>query len=243
MSTTADLVLAIKQEMKARELTYADLARELGMAHSSVKRMLSQGTMSLNRIDDICRALKLDFAELAQRVADAQPALTQMTQAQESALVLDKKLLLTAINVMSHWTMEQMMAHYRLSAAECVKYMAQLDRLGVIELKPMNRYRLKLAKTFQWRPNGPIMTYFRENAALDFYSGGFNQHGEGLVFVHGSVSRAVAPSFVERLQKVAQDFAQQHLADQKLEEQDREGYTLILAMRNWEFAAFESMRR
>jgi DNA-binding Xre family transcriptional regulator len=243
MSTTADLVVAIKQEMKAREMTYADLARDLGMAHSSVKRMLSLGTMRLNRIDDICRALKLDFAELAQRVADAQPALTQLTQAQESALVLDKKLLLTAINVMSHWTVEQMMAHYRLSAAECVKYMAQLDRLGVIELKPMNRYRLKLAKTFQWRPHGPIMTYFRENAALDFYSGGFNQHGEGLVFVHGSVSKAVAPSFVERLQKVAQDFAQQHLADQKLEEQDREGYTLLLAMRNWEFAAFESLRR
>jgi DNA-binding Xre family transcriptional regulator len=243
MSTTADLVTALKQEMKATQMTYADLATELGMAHSSVKRMFAQGDMNLSRIDAICRALKLDFAELAQRVADAQPLLAEMTDAQERALVLDKKLLLTAINVMSHWTVEQMLAQYTLTLAECVKYLAQLDRLGIIELKPMNRYRLKLAKTFRWRPNGPIMEYFRDNAALDFYSGGFDRHGEGLVFVHGSVSRALAPSFVERLQRVAQDFAQQHLADQKLDARDREGYSLLLAMRSWEFAAFEALRR
>jgi hypothetical protein len=54
---------------------------------------------------------------------------------------------------------------------------------------------------------------------------------------------ALAPSFLERMQKVAQDFAQQHQADQKLPEKDREGYTLLLAMRSWEFEAFAAMRR
>lgn len=48
---------------------------------------------------------------------------------------------------------------------------------------------------------------------------------------------------MERLQRVAQEFAQQHLADQKLAEHEREGYTLVLAMRRWEFALFEAMRR
>lgn len=70
MSTTADLILALKRELKATHLTYADLAKKLGMAESSVKRMLAKGDMPLSRIDAICRALKLDFAELARRVAD-----------------------------------------------------------------------------------------------------------------------------------------------------------------------------
>jgi hypothetical protein len=48
---------------------------------------------------------------------------------------------------------------------------------------------------------------------------------------------------MERMQRVAQDFAQQHLADQKLQEKDREGYTLLLAMRSWEFEAFGALRR
>jgi len=37
--------------------------------------------------------------------------------------------------------------------------------------------------------------------------------------------------------------AQQHLADQKLSETEREGYTLVLAMRRWEFGVFEAWRR
>jgi DNA-binding Xre family transcriptional regulator len=243
MSTTADLVLVLKKELKAAQMTYADLARALGMAESSVKRMLAKGDMSLSRIDAICRALKLDFGELARRVADAQPLLKELTQEQEKAVVADKKLLLCAICVLSGWTLEQVTGHYRLSEAECIKYFAQLDRIGVIELRPLNRYRLKLAKTFRWRPHGPVMHYFREHVVLDYYAGGFDGAAEGLMLVHGSVSRAIAPSFVDRLQRIAADFAQQHQADQKLPEKDREGYTLLLAMRSWEFAAFTQLRR
>ena len=73
--------------------------------------------------------------------------------------------------------------------------------------------------------------------------GGFDGAGEGLLLVHGSISRSLAPAFLERLQRVAQDFSQQHLADQKLNDADREGYTLLLGMRRWEFEAFAALRR
>jgi DNA-binding Xre family transcriptional regulator len=243
MSTTADLVSALKHELKTAHMTYADLAAAMGMAESSIKRMLAKGDMPLSRIDAICRALKIDFADLARRVADAQPLLAQLTQEQERAVVADKKLLLVAICVLSQWTLEQIVASYRLTQAQGIGYMVQLDRIGIIELRPLNRYRLKLAKAFRWRPHGPVMDYFRDNALLDYFSGGFDGPGEGLLVVHGSVSRSLAPSFMERMQRVAQDFAQQHLADQKLQDKDREGYTLLLGMRSWEFEAFAALRR
>ncbi len=243
MSTTAALITVLKKELKAAQMTYADLARALGMAESSVKRMLARGEMPLSRIDAICRALKLDFADLARQVADTQPLLAELREDQERAVVADKKLLLVAICVLSQWTLEQITASYRLTEAEGIRHLAQLDRLGIIELKPLNRYRLKLAKTFRWRPHGPVMQFFREDALLDYYGGGFDGPGEGLLLVHGSIGRALAPAFVERLQRLAQDFAQQHLADQKLPEAQREGYTLLLAMRSWEFAAFTALRR
>lgn len=243
MSTSNDLVRVIKQELKSAGMTYADLARALGMAESSVKRMLAKGDMALSRVDEICRALKLDFADLARRVADTQPLLKEMSAEQERAVVADKKLLLVAICVLSQWTVEQMTAYYRLSEAECVKYLAQLDRIGIIELRPLNRYRLKLAKAFRWRPHGPVMEFFRDHAVLDYFSGGFDGTGEGMLLVHGSVARSMAPVFLERLQRVAQDFAQQHQTDQKLQPGDREGYTLLLAMRSWEFEAFANLRK
>ena len=243
MSTTVDLVLALKAELKNARMTYADLAREMGMAESSVKRMLAKGDMPLSRVDAICRALKLDFADLARRVADNQPLLSQLTQEQERAVVADKKLLLCAICVLSQWTLEQITSAYRITEAEVVRAWVQLDRIGIIELRPLNRYRLKLAKTFRWRPHGAVMDYFREHALLDYFSGGFDGPGEGLLLVHGSISRSLAPSFRERMQRVAQDFAQQHLADQKLADKDLQGYTLLLGMRSWEFGAFAALRR
>ena len=243
MSTTADLVAAVKKELKSAQMTYADLARALGLAESSVKRMLARGDMPLSRVDAICRALRIDFAELARRVADAQPLLKELTAEQERAVVQDDKLLLVAINVLSGWTLEQMTAAYRLTDAEVIKYLAQLDRIGIIELKTLNRYRLKVAKTFRWRPHGPVMQYFREHVVLDYFGGGFDGAGEHLQLVHGSISSALAPAFVERLQRLAQDFAQQHQTDQKLKAAEVEGYTLVLAMRCWEFEAFTRLRR
>ena len=243
MSTTADLITQLKKELKAAQMTYADLALALGMAESSVKRMLAKGEMPLSRLDAICRALKLDFADLARRVADAQPMLDELTLEQETAVVADKKLLLVAICVLSQWSLDQITSYYRLTEAEGIKYLVQLDRIGLIELRPLNRYRLKLSKTFRWRPHGPVMHYFREHALLDYFAGSFSGAGEGMLLVHGSISRALAPSFQERIQKVAQDFAQQHQADQRLPQAECEGYTLVLAMRRWEFAAFAALRR
>jgi DNA-binding Xre family transcriptional regulator len=243
MSTTHDLVLMLKKELKASGQTYADLAQKLGMAESSVKRMFAKADMSLSKIDAICQSLRLDFAELARRVADAQPMLEVLSPEQEAAVVADRKLLLVAICVLSQWTLEQIVGHYRLSDAQVIQCLAQLDHIGIIELRPLNRYRLKLAKTFKWRSHGPVMQFFREHAVLDYFSGSFDGQGEGVLLVHGSISKSLAPGFMERMQRVAQDFAQQHQSDQKLAEQHKEGYTLLLAMRSWEFEAFAHLRR
>ena len=61
--------------------------------------------------------------------------------------------------------------------------------------------------------------------------------------MHGSISQSLASTFLDRMQSVAQDFAQQHLADQKLPKKDLLGYTLLLAMRRSEFEAFAAFRR
>jgi transcriptional regulator with XRE-family HTH domain len=243
MSTTQSLIQVLKAELKAAGLTYAALARELGLAESSVKRMFAQGDMPLSRIDEICRVLKTDFAELSRQVADTQSLRLELTPEQEAAVVSDPKLLLCAICVLSQWTLEQIVATYTLTEPECIARLVQLDRLGVIELRPMNRYRLRLAKTFRWRPDGPVMQYFRERVVGDYYSGGFDGEGEMLMLVHGQIGRSLATLFNERLQRVAQDFAQQHLADQKLPPDQRRPYTLIIGMRSWLFAAFRELKR
>ena len=243
MSTTQDLISALKAELKAADITYADLADALGMSESSIKRILAKGDMPLSRIDEMLRVLKMDFAELARKVADTQPLRRELSAEQEAAVVADRKLLLLAICAFSQWSFEQMTGTYAVSEAECVKYLVQLDRLGIIELRPLNRYRLKVAKGFRWRPNGPVMQYFRKHVIGDYYSAGFDGEGELLMLVHGQVSASQATGFVERLQRVGQDFAQQHLTEQKLPADQKRSYTLVVGMRSWFFGAFTDLKR
>jgi AcrR family transcriptional regulator len=243
MSGTADLVAALKAELRAAGLTYADVAREIGLAESSVKRLFAKGDLPLSRVDQVLRVLKMDFAELARKVADAQPLRRDLTAEQEAAVVADRKLLLMAICCLSQWTFEQIVAAYSFTDAECVKYLLRLDKLGIIELRPLNRYRLKVAKTFRWRPDGPVMRYFRQHVVPDYYTGGFDGEGELLMLVHGQIGRSLAQQFNERLARVAQDFAQQHLADQKLPAGQKKPYTLVIGMRSWLFKAFRDLKR
>jgi transcriptional regulator with XRE-family HTH domain len=224
MSTTQDLVNALKSELRAAGVTYADLADALGMSESSVKRVFAKADMPLSRIDEMLRVLKMDFAELARKVADAQPLSRQLTVEQESAVVADRRLLLLAICCLSQWSFEAMTKEYAFSDAECIKYLAQLDR-------------------FRWLPHGPVMTYFREHVAADYLSGGFDGEGELIMLVHGEITPSLAASLVERLRRVGQDFAQAHLAEQRLPDDERTPYTLLVGMRTWLFAAFRDLKR
>ncbi len=243
MSSTQDLITVLKAELRRAGITYAQLAVQLGMAESSIKRIFAKGDMPLSRIDEVLAVLKMDFAELAREVALASPPRRELTLEQERAVVRDPKLLLAAICTLSLWTLEQITETYTLSKPQAVACLLALDKLGFLELRANNRYRLKVDKTFRWRPDGPVMRYFREHAVGDYFSGDFGGAGELLMLVHGQVGVAQAALFNDRLQRLAQDFAQQHLADQKLPAAERTAYTMVIGMRSWLFAPFRQLMR
>jgi hypothetical protein len=213
------------------------------MSESSIKRMFAKADMPLTRIDEILRVLKMDFAELARKVADAQPLRHELTLDQERAVVADRKLLLLAI-----WRVEPMdlradHRHLRDRRARMRAPAGPARSPRHHRAAPLNRYRLKVAKGFRWRPDGPGDGLLREHVIDDYYSGGFDGDGELLMLVHGQISPSLATTFVERLQRVGKDFAQQHLTDQKLGPDQKRSYTLVVGMRSWLFAAFRDLKR
>jgi DNA-binding Xre family transcriptional regulator len=243
MADTSALIEAIKRELRTREKTYAELADALEMSESSVKRMFSQKDMPLTRIDEICGFLGIDFATLAREVVNDTPLTSELTYEQEAALVKDPMLLLVAICVLSQWSFDQITQTYAVSDAQCTAKLLGLDKLGVIDLKPLNRYSLKVARTFRWRSDGPIRQFFLTHITGEYFGGRFDRPGENLLMVHGNINPAAAAVLAERMTRLGQDFASQHKADQKLDEEFRDGFTMILGLRRWEFSAFTGMRR
>jgi len=121
--------------------------------------------------------------------------------------------------------------------------LAELDRLGVIELKPMNRYRLRVSNAFRWLPDGPVQQFFRQHAVADYFGGSFDGAGETLLCLPARLSQPSAQELVARIQQLAAELARLHQADRRLAPQERDGFTLLVGFRSWEFAAFTALRR
>ena len=62
MPKASNLVDVLKRELKARDITYADLAARIDMSEASVKRMFSQKNFTLQRLDEILQATEIACA-------------------------------------------------------------------------------------------------------------------------------------------------------------------------------------
>jgi transcriptional regulator with XRE-family HTH domain len=233
----------LRAEMRAAGVTYKLLAQRMGMSESSIKRIFAQKDMTLTRLAQVCKAAGIAMEDVLRKAADAAPHVDMLTLAQERSLVADPKLLLIAICCLGNWSIDQILDTYALTESECVRKLVALDRLGLIELRPLNRYRLIVSNTFHWRPDGPVQQYFRDFVVSDYFDGRFDGPGESLLCVPARLSLPSAQEVVQKIRRLAADLARLHHEDRRLQPEERDGFTLLIGLRSWEFSAFTALRR
>lgn len=243
MSNTSLMIDALKRQLKARSITYAELARRIGLSEPSVKRMFALRHFTLERLEQVLDAIGMDFAELAQAATDAPQLIAQLTYAQEKEIIEDTKLLVVAVAALNLIPLEQIVAAYRITEAEAVKCLLRLDRIGFLTLLPNNRVKLLVARTFSWIPNGPIQTWFRQEAYGDYLDTRFAGSHEVMRLVSVMLSPRSTKALLERLKQVADEFSQQHQDDARLPYEQRHSITFLLAARPWMPTTFKALMR
>ena len=243
MSEAIQLVATIKKLLRSQGLTYRDLAKALKISEPSIKRMFSSGRLTIDRLVQISNFLGFTLAELSREAQAAQPVLHTLTEKQEREVVSDPKLLMVAVCALNHWTMDEIVGLYRLSDAECIKYLLQLDTLRIIDLLPGNRIRLNVSRDFDWLPSGPIRQYFQSRGISDFLQSNFAQDEETMAFVHGMFTDQALAQILDELRRLRKKFAELHEESLSAPLSKRRGIGLLLAMRGWEPADFTKLRR
>ena len=243
MAGSAALVNVLKRELKARGITYARAARELGMSEASVKRMFSRKNFTLKRLDAICRVAQIEFSELTRTLNQEETQISQLTHEQEREIVANKKLFLVAVCALNHVSFEQIVAAYDISRAECIQLLARLDRLGFIQLQPNNRIKLLVSRNFGWMPDGPIQRFFNQQAHNEYFGSRFDRPDEFMVVVNGMLSKTSSTAIVSRLKRLAREFSDLHSDDVRLPLAERSAMSLLVAVRHWELQAFAELRR
>ena len=242
MAQSALLVERLKQELKARGITYAHVAAAIGLSEASIKRLFSRHDFTLSRLDAICAVAGIELTDLTRGIDPDDRLLGELTEAQEAAIVADPLLFMTATAALNLTTFEQILDSYALNAAQVVKALARLDRLGFLRLLPNNRYRLLVARTFRWLPNGPIQRYFKQNAAA-YFDSAFDRPDEFMVLLNGRLSRTHVAAVIDRLQRMAKDFSEQHVDDARLPPGQRQPMSMLLAIRPWQLDFMRDLQR
>src|SRR5688572_8266480 len=185
MAQSSALVDVLKRELRARGVTYAQVARKLKLSEASIKRMFSKRDFTLKRLDEICQLTSADFSDLARILHQEEPLLSQLTWDQEKDIVSSRKLFLVAVCALNHVTLEQIVAAYDIEKAECIQLLVRLDRLGFIQLQPNNRIKLLVSHNFSWMPDGPIQRFFNQQAHNEYFRSRFDRPDEFMVVVNG----------------------------------------------------------
>jgi DNA-binding Xre family transcriptional regulator len=233
MAQSTVLIDALKRELKARNITYADLAPVLELSEASVKRMFSKEDFTLKRLDTICEFAGIELDALARALGNRDEPITELTLRQEEELVASPKLFIMAVLALNLLTFEVIMQRYQFTEADAIKLLLKLEKLKFLELRPGNRIKLTIARNFSWIPDGPIQRLFKEDAAYDFFDSDFDQAHELMVFLNGMLSESSINGLMDRLKRVARQFNDDHLSDSTRSWDDRHAVSLLLAVRPW----------
>jgi DNA-binding Xre family transcriptional regulator len=242
VSVTSSLLIGIKSVLRARHLTYRQLARSIGVSEATVKRDLSRGNFSLRRLDQICSFLELTLSDLLQAPSGLE-LVTQLSEAQEVALVGDPKILLVTYLLVNDWRFQDIIAAFQIDESHLIDILLRLDRLKIIEYRSPYRAKKLTSRNFSWRKDGPVHKFFVNRFVPEYFQSSFEGHGDAFRFVGGTLSPGSLAQFKSSLERLAAEFEELARHDARLPLERRHGCSAVLAVRSWEFSEFTRLRR
>ncbi len=239
---TREIVETLKKILKARSMTYADLAKALRVSTPTVKRLFSQRTFTLERLEEILRVLEMDFFELARMSHGRRGGPVELSLEQETALAKDARLFSVFWLLTNEWRFDEIVAEFKLGAAQITSYYARLERLRLIDWRPGNRARLRVPKHYVWRAGGPLRKAYGLRVVTEFMRSRFDAPHDAFHFEAQELSAESAVIAKRRLERVAAEI--QDLVEMDAAAPTRKRVTLgvLLACRPWDISIVHALR-
>lgn len=242
---TADpsaLIDALKRALRRQGLTYAVVAERMRLSEASIKRMLSRGRLSLAQLLQLAEIAGTDLAELARQAKGGTRLPRRLSIEQERALAADPRLLLLFHLLASGRSVDEIAGDFELRGTVRTLLLARLDRLGLIELLPSDRVRLRIAQDFAWRSDGPVRRRYGAQVLREFLHDRFDGERTLLRFEVRELSEASIEILRRKLQRLSAEVTELAELDAELPSGRRRSVGVALAMRPWVFSLAEALK-
>ena len=208
MSQASLLVEKLKRAIKAQRLTYADIAKKLGISEPTIKRIFSHGDMNLSRFEEVCAAAGIQFADLITASDDQIGNPHQLSVEQEEVLALDEDLLKVFHYLSKGWALGEIRDHLPMGLKKFSRILMELDRIDLIELHANDHIRLKKGSFVQWAHHGPLFQKYGRAIACEFSDYDFKGPGEVMWFLPTPISPGLKVLIEKKLRETSETIAE-----------------------------------
>lgn len=211
-ATDQALLLAeLKRVLKDRNLRYGDVAVQLNVSETTIKRHLTGHGLSVAMLESICAIAGIrliDLAELAARRSESKAQ--SISIAQEQGLADAPFTAFIFMLLRYDWTPQAIQQEFGLDEPGLILHLRRLEKLRLLDLFPGNRVRLLTVRHPEWIPGGPLRRAVddvmrRHFATMDFHDPQSVWQLETVKLSRGSIDelRRLIASLSQRMQELA----------------------------------------
>lgn len=223
---------ALRSHLKARGISYSELAYGINVAEGTIKRIFTKNDCSTERLDEIADYLGIHLVDLFQKETQKKHLIDQLSTEHEALLVANKKLLMLAVCVMAYWPFKDMLRYLKIPRDECIALLHELERMGLIDMNDKFTYRLLIAPGFSWINNGPVMQFIK-GMSHDYFNHPFDAPGDFFKIFNVRISPYVRNVLKAKLEEVIQQYTDQVALDAHLPLDERPPLSICVAVRSW----------
>lgn len=151
------LFMTLKEVMKAKGFTYGLLASKIGTSEVTIKRIFSQGqSCTLDRLFEICEALGVSFFDIVALAKREEEVDYVLTLEQENHFAAKPAHFAILKELIRGVTAEQIKKFWELKDSDYFKILRSLEKLGLIDLLPENKVRIKIRGNIRMAHRGPL---------------------------------------------------------------------------------------
>lgn len=235
---------SLKRSLKSKNIIYKDLAKSLDLSESSVKRILSDKTISLERIEEICKACDISFSEICRNANfDKEENPYLLSQDEEISLAMNPKLLHFYILLTMGLTPQRIEKQYDLSNIEVKKLLLKLDKMNLIELHPKDRVKLKNnSGSIRFRKEGPIGKALFDHVKKNYLNKSFTTDLDFVRFGTFSFNHKSLIKYKAKIDKLFLEI-EEDSSHSNVEEEGVQDIGFLMSFRPWENETLDVLKK
>ncbi len=148
--------------LKARGMTYADLAQRMEVSEPTVKRIFAGHDCKLSRLLEICGILEVPLADVLHRAERTAEQAVTLPVAVEARLAAEPSLFHLFILLREPIPQQEIEQRFKLSGEDMFRMGRRLEALGLAEVHPGNRIRITRTEPLKFRADGPLIPLLKE---------------------------------------------------------------------------------